>query len=953
MTTSFSKISDKFIYWLELSQPHLSNVDFSQTPVDNIIPIFIKQGNEKAVPVAPYIFHFYAYNQLISEMCRKHHDIVPKEYLELHLGYQDLLNNISEKLFTYITVSSLTEAGYSLNLNPLFEYVQTQLGIDDLFDSDIEYSTYIKIFSKAEGKKVIENIINSLFSETLRKTVEPKDLFNFVKEIGFNYCNIYSQTNAETSEEFLSGYNLLPFKNMKLDSLFNILEEIFEKGKFEDTYGGSKWKDIIHHVAQFARGEINSEIFVDQSFSLEHNNGSLFSKNVIFETSEKFNILIQNEFDDNIPFHQKFINFNQLLLNSQNHSNIFQILQMDIQGLLDKTKAVNNDSYENIEQFLIFQQFIRNNCHTFLEKFNHLITPSEELNFDDILNHDPILCKFIAGDINKLNTTKKNKFTFNIYDSNSILQRRISKEIVGNKAWGIAQLGRLGIPTPKALVLDIPTCISYTQSPKKFDKALQKNIKSFYKVMGYTENPKMVSVRSGGSISMPGMMDTILNVGIDDKTYPHLCRKYSQEVIDQCAIKFMHQFSKNIGGGNFSENQSLAENLSTFKNVLTKAGIPISGTQFPLCRDDQIKYCIEHVFSSWNSARALAWRNENKISNNSGTACTIQEMVLGNFNNNSMTGVVFSRDCILGQDKMIGEYLSNAQGEDIVSGTHTPQSIDDLKITHPNIYFQLKTIAKTLEEEYQNIQDIEFTVENGKLYILQHRKAVASPIAHAQLLNNHYKLLSDLDMSVLKNSLDVQTNEEADITGKCAQDGILHGIIIESEEDKIKYQSIYQSNLHNGNFGWILSTKNSSPEHTPLLLKSDAFITQQGGNTCHAAIIARSLKKPCIVGTGQHNLKPGDIVTMNAYSGEIWNGIIPISYDSTQAHSISRNIIKLSNFTEDNISFNKEHMTELLSWNAQFSNSQILKTYQPENKLSDIQKAAIMIIQNKRSIKSI
>lgn len=951
MSNNFSSISNQFIYWPELSQPHLSKIDFSQTTVSEIIPIFVKQGEEDKKPIAPEIFHFYGYSHLISEMCKKNLDIVPKEFLALHMGYQKLLNELSEKIFTYITVASLTEAGYSLSFNPIFKYLQDTIGVGDLFDAEIEYSVYSKVMAKTEGQAVIKKVINNLISPEVQKTVSQKDLSNFIKELGFNYCNVYSQSNAEIADDFLAGHNMLIFKNMKLDSLMSILSDIFQNGKFEDTYGGEKWKSIINHVAQFCRGEINAEIFVDQSFSLEHNNGTLFSKKFIFETSEKYNILIHSNPEDDVSFDSKFVNFNQLLLNSQNHSSIFKILQMDIQGLLSSAKTIDNN-YENIEQFLLFQNFIKDSCSQFINQFNELITQSDTVDFNDLVNYEPNICEVLNKSIQSIPLKEiDSQFNFNIYDSNSIAQRNVGKDIVGNKAWGIAQLKALGIPTPESLVLDIPTCISFHKHPKKFKKTLEENIKSFHKVLGENSSPKIVSVRSGGSLSMPGMMDTILNVGVDDDTYPALCEKYSKTVVDKCAIKFMNQFSKNYGDYEFFEDKSLDENLKIFKTVLSNADIVISNTKFPLSRNEQLQYCIEHVFSSWNSPRAIAWRNENNMTHQSGTACTIQEMVLGNLNNNSMTGVIFSRDCIVGDNKMIGEYLINAQGEDIVSGTHTPKNIDELKETHPNIHFQLKTIAETLEDEYHTIQDIEFTVENGKLYILQHRKAVASPIAQAQLLNNHYKLLSELDMNVLKNSLEVCTTKEADITGKCAQDGILHGIIIEKESDKEKFQTLYQQNLHSENFGWILSTKTSSPEHTPLLLKSDAFITQFGGNTCHSAIIARSLKKPCIVGTGTHSLKPGDVITMNAYSGEIWRGIIPISYDNTQALSISRNIIKLSNFDENSISFNQEQMTENLSWNAQFKDKQIIEAYKPQSQMSDIQKAAIMILHNKRQSK--
>lgn len=943
---NFKNISDNFIYWPELSQPQLSKIDFSSVPMSEILPIFKEQSKDKIQPTAPYIFQFYAYNHIINDLCKKHCDVVPKEYLDLYLGYQQLLNELSQKIFTYILVTSLTEAGYCNNLKHIFDYIKSKEKNINFFDFEVEYSKYIEKINNPQGKKIIDKVIKEIFSDNVISSVDNNSLVNLVQEIGFNYCNLYAQTNLETCEDFLDGHNISRFKNITTGSLINIIKEIFTNGKFEKNYAGEKWKKILEHLHLFNKGFINAEIFIDQAFSLEHNNGSLFSKNIIFETSEKYNIVIQNNLTKEHESEKYFVNFNQILLNTQNHSSIFKILQMDIQGLLDINRLKESVDYNNIEQFLTFQKYIKQKCSLFLDKFSHLFNEKVPVDFSEILNFDKNTTDIISHNVNNLNILDKNPFVFNIYDIKSILKRHINKDIIGNKAWGIAQLNAMGIPTPQSLVLDIATCLSFLHFPDKFNNVLKKKKKSFHTVLGTEETPKMVSVRSGSNISMPGMMNTILNVGIDDKTYKNLCLKYSKDVIDECSIKFMFQLTKDFKNINNPINlsKSLEKNLENFKIILTNHNIEFNGDKFPLNRDEQIQLCIKNVFSSCNSERAIEWRKKHSIYNQPGTSCTIQEMVLGNLNDKSMSGVIFSRDCILGTDNMIGEYLCNAQGEDIVSGSHTPLNIEQMKIDFPKIYNQLKMIAKVLEDEYQCIQDIEFTVQNGKLYILQYRKAVVSPIANAKLINTYYNLLSDLDMSVITKSLDVQTSQPADITGKCAQDGILHGIIINSEDDKVKFQKIYHENSFRGNFGWILSTKKSSTEHTPLLLKSDGFITQQGGNTCHAAIIARSLKKPCIVGTGLHNLKPGDIITMNAYSGEIWKGIIPISYDSSQSYSISRDILKISNFTEDNLSFNNINMIEKSCWNAQFTNSNILHKHTPKEILKDIQKAAVMLI---------
>ena len=489
------------------------------------------------------------------------------------------------------------------------------------------------------------------------------------------------------------------------------------------------------------------------------------------------------------------------------------------------------------------------------------------------------------------------------------------------------------------MVFDTKTCLSYLANPKFFDtnyKKINTTISEY--LVDDDNNPLLVSVRSGAPVSMPGMMDSILNVGIDDETYPKLCSIYGKEMINECVFSFMHQFCSSKLGLEIKFPKNLMKALDKFAEILIKNDISCNRkNDFPLNKEAQVKLCVEAVFDSWNSPRAIAWRNEKKFSHDMGTAATIQKMVFGNKNENSLTTVIFSRDCISGDKNIMGEYLVKAQGEDLVSGRRTPLPIQELKTTMPDIYKQIEYIAKVLEVEKKAIQDLEITVEDGNVYLLQMRNAVVSPEAQLALAKElNLNLLDVVQPKNLIGDVKVDTNQEPEFKGLAASPGLISGIIVKDEKDVQKFK--------NSGKPLIFFSNQALPEHAPIMIATDAFITEFGGATSHAAILARSMGKPCVVGIGKQSIKTGDILTIDAINGKIWKGELSIILNQKDAINLSEKLLK-----ENNVTYNKKEIlttpVSLNSWTTELSKFNIIEKVDKKNKmfLNIAQKAALAL----------
>jgi len=327
------------------------------------------------------------------------------------------------------------------------------------------------------------------------------------------------------------------------------------------------------------------------------------------------------------------------------------------------------------------------------------------------------------------------------------------RTLLGGKGAGVAEMTNAGLPVPPGFTITTEACIAYYEAGKRFPQGMWEQVLAALKIIeqqtgkgfGDKDNPLLVSVRSGAKFSMPGMMDTVLNLGINDETVQGLVKLTGDERFAYDAYRrFIQMFSKIVLNTDPADFEKILDKYKERAGVKTDAEIPAdqlkqlvtefkqvaerqSGEPFPTDVYKQLEKAIEAVFSSWNNKRAIDYRNFNKIPHDLGTAVNVQSMVFGNMGNDSGTGVAFTRDPGTGEKQLYGEYLLNAQGEDVVAGIRTPSKISRLQQDLPEVYKQFQDIAQRLERHYRDMQDMEFTVEKGRLYMLQTRSGKSAP----------------------------------------------------------------------------------------------------------------------------------------------------------------------------------------------------------------------------------
>lgn len=494
------------------------------------------------------------------------------------------------------------------------------------------------------------------------------------------------------------------------------------------------------------------------------------------------------------------------------------------------------------------------------------------------------------------------------------------KELLGGKGANLAEMTTLGIPVPAGFTITTETCHLYYESNKSFPKGLKEqvdaNIARLEKTMSAkfndTVNPLLVSVRSGAASSMPGMMDTILNLGINDKVVEALIRKTKNErfawdtyrrFIQMFGNVVMdiphHSFEEEL---NFVKNRKkvtldtdldakdLKELVKNYKAMVLK----VTKKSFPEDPRTQLDMAIEAVFGSWNNARAITYRKLNDIKGLKGTAVNIQSMVFGNMGESSGTGVCFSRNPSTGENKFYGEYLMNAQGEDVVAGIRTPQSIDQLAKQNPTVYKQLVGVRDKLEKHYKDMQDMEFTIQEGKLYILQTRNGKRT--AHAALkiaVDMVGEKLIDKRTAVLRvepNQLDQLLHKQIDPAAKKKGELIASGLPASpgAAVGKIVFTAERAEELSKNKEKLILVRTETSPEDLIGMNVSQGILTARGGMTSHAAVVARGMGKCCVSGcqdieVDEKNkvlvikksglrLKESDYLTLDGSTGEVFKG---------------------------------------------------------------------------------
>jgi pyruvate,orthophosphate dikinase len=489
------------------------------------------------------------------------------------------------------------------------------------------------------------------------------------------------------------------------------------------------------------------------------------------------------------------------------------------------------------------------------------------------------------------------------------------KDILGGKGAGLAEMTMIGIPVPPGFTIAANLCLHYLEShqfPKRLqaqvENALQRLEIASGKHFGDGENPLLVSVRSGAAVSMPGMMETILNLGLNDVTVEGLARQSGNP---QFAWDSYRRFVQMYGSVVFDLSRKPFEQiLDEHKQrcrIERDIDLPVeemqaivrrfkeyvraeSGREFPAEPLDQLWRAIAAVFESWNTRRAIDYRKLHDISDSLGTAVNIVAMVFGNLGDDSGTGVTFSRDPSTGEQRLYGEYLINAQGEDVVSGSRTPQPIGTLKERLPHAYQELERVARTLERHFRDVQDMEFTIERGNLYMLQTRRAqrsghaavrVACDMVDEGLISEQEAVArippNDLNQ-LLHPTIDPHSRLDLLTTGLPASPGAACGTVVFDADQAEKLGRAGQS--------VILVRRETSPEDFHGMVTARAILTARGGMTSHAAVVARGMGKPCVAGAQElvideranrfsvngRSIGEGEWITVDGSSGKVFAG---------------------------------------------------------------------------------
>jgi pyruvate,orthophosphate dikinase len=494
------------------------------------------------------------------------------------------------------------------------------------------------------------------------------------------------------------------------------------------------------------------------------------------------------------------------------------------------------------------------------------------------------------------------------------------KELLGSKGANLAEMANIGLPVPPGIIITTEACKEFYRAGKKFPAGLEEEIYEKIKVLeektnekfGDPESPLLVSVRSGAPVSMPGMMDTVLNLGLNRQTVKSLARATGSErfALD-CYRRFLTMFGDVVLGIDREKFEHILTALKekrgiSFDHLLTAVdwqqvvdafeALIEQETNQPLPDRpmEQLFRSIYAVFNSWNSDRAIVYRRVNKIPDDLGTAVNIQVMVFGNMGEDCGTGVAFTRNPSTGEKELYGEYLINAQGEDVVAGIRTPRPIGTLKDEMPVIYGQFTTACELLEKHYRNIQDIEFTIERGKLYILQTRTGkrtaqaavkVAVDMVKEGLITKEEAILrvepAHLD-SILHRRIDPRAKLEVIAKGLPASPGAASGKVVFDAEEAEKLGSEGRK--------VILVRTETTPDDIHGIVAAKGVLTSRGGMTSHAAVVARGMGKPCVCGCEALRIdyaaahftvnglviNKGDLISIDGATGQVMLGEVPM-----------------------------------------------------------------------------
>ena len=495
------------------------------------------------------------------------------------------------------------------------------------------------------------------------------------------------------------------------------------------------------------------------------------------------------------------------------------------------------------------------------------------------------------------------------------------RDLLGGKGANLAEMTKVGLPVPKGFTVTTEACNKYYEDKEQISKEVKDQIfekleeleKATGKKMGDLENPLLVSVRSGARASMPGMMDTVLNLGLNDAVAENFAKVTNNKRFAYDSYRrFIMMFADVVKGYSKNSFERLLDKIKEEKNAKYDTDLneddmyeiamkfkevykELSGVEFPQDPRVQLIEAVTAVFRSWNNERAIIYRRMNDIPGSWGTAVNIQEMVFGNKGDDCGTGVAFTRNPSTGENKLYGEYLINAQGEDVVAGVRTPQDISTLETVMPKVYEEFVKTTQILEKHYRDMQDMEFTIENGKLFMLQTRNGkrtaqaalkIAVDLVNEGMLTKEEALLKvepkQLD-SLLHPNFNVNALKEAKLvaTGLAASPGAACG--------KIYFNALDVSKAKENKEKVLLVRLETSPEDIQGMNDAEGILTIRGGMTSHAAVVARGMGRCCVCGCGElivneeektlttkegHVYHEGDYLSIDGSTGRVYDGIV-------------------------------------------------------------------------------
>src|SRR5947209_14314574 len=498
------------------------------------------------------------------------------------------------------------------------------------------------------------------------------------------------------------------------------------------------------------------------------------------------------------------------------------------------------------------------------------------------------------------------------------------RDLLGGKGAGVAEMTRAGLPVPPGFTITTEACNAYYANAQSFPPGLWDQAREAMKSIeqktgrrfGDPENPLLVSVRSGAKFSMPGMMDTVLNLGLNDATTEGLARLTKNERFAYDAYRrFIQMFGKIVMDIDPSRFEHRLEEMKSKARAATDADLSVdnlkelveafkqivrdsAGHDFPTESYEQLQQSIAAVFRSWNGERAIAYRESEGIAHNLGTAVNVQTMVFGNMGSDSGTGVAFTRNPSTGESKLFGEYLLNAQGEDVVAGIRTPQPISALNRDMPEAYEQFQEIARRMEGHYRDMQDLEFTIERGKLYMLQTRNgkrtAAAAVKVAVDMVNegtiSKEEALMRIDpkhvVQLLLPRFEDSARADAERGGRLIAKGL--NASPGAAVGKAVFDADRAAEQGGAGEDVILVRPETSPDDVHGMIAAKGILTARGGATSHAAVVARGMGKPCVAGVESlridltkremsasgKTIREGDVISIDGATGEVFEGAI-------------------------------------------------------------------------------